>query len=432
MNHLMNKFKDFCVFSAGLWALLLVSGCNLNTRMSTFTAKGPVAETQLDLFMLTLWVTAFIFLAVGGVYVYVVIRFRDKKDSTDAIPSQGHGNPLVELSLIGVSIFLLVIIAIPTLKGIWYTHDTPSDEASLLGSWYINGPLSEESANEPFIIRAIGYRWWWEFEYPQLGISTANEMVMPAGRPIHIELRSVDVIHSFWLPKIAGKVDLIPGRSNSMWIQAGDSYEAWLAKNDFQGSEVDAQSAYNNYLENDIYDYYYGQCAEYCGDSHARMLFRAHVVKDEEFYAWVNKQKAGHKAPDNMEWDEWYVAYDNAPETLTGDVNEGLKLFMGRAKCATCHVVGGNPRAVGVAGPNLTNLADRHSIAAGWLNHRNEDNSIDSKQQFNNFVQWIKETDVVKPGNLMWKAKGAGIGELDPLLNDEEINQISHYLQSLK
>ena len=218
--------------------------------------------------------TAFIFLAVGGVYVYVVIRFRDKKDSSDAIPSQGHGNPLVELGLIGVSIFLLVIIAIPTLKGIWYTHDTPSDEASLLGSWYTNGPLSEESANEPFIIRAIGYRWWWEFEYPQLGISTANEMVMPAGRPIHIELRSVDVIHSFWLPKIAGKVDLIPGRSNSMWIQAGDSYEAWLAKNDFQGSEVDAQSAYNNYLENDIYDYYYGQCAEYCGDSHARMLFR--------------------------------------------------------------------------------------------------------------------------------------------------------------
>ena len=194
MNHLMNKFKDFCVFSAGLWALLLVSGCDLNTRMSTFTAKGPVAETQLDLFMLTLWVTAFIFLAVGGVYVYVVIRFRDKKDSTDAIPSQGHGNPLVELSLIGVSIFLLVIIAIPTLKGIWYTHDTPSDEASLLGSWYTNGPLSEESANEPFIIRAIGYRWWWEFEYPQLGISTANEMVMPAGRPIHIELRSVAVL----------------------------------------------------------------------------------------------------------------------------------------------------------------------------------------------------------------------------------------------
>ena len=87
---------------------------------------------------------------------------------------------------------------------------------------------------------------------------------------------------------------------------------------------------------------------------------------------------------------------------------------------------------MGVAGPNLTNLADRHSIAAGWLNHRNEDNSIDSEQQFNNFVQWIKETDVVKPGNLMWKAKGAGIGELDPLLNDEEINQLSHYLQSLK
>ena len=92
----------------------------------------------------------------------------------------------------------------------------------------------------------------------------------------------------------------------------------------------------------------------------------------------------------------------------------------------------GNPRAVGVAGPNLTYLAERHSIAAGWLNHRNDDNTVDSKAQLNNFIKWIKHTDEVKPGNLMWKAKGAGIGELDPLLNDEEIRKISLYLQSLQ
>ena len=262
-----------------------------------------VAETQLDLFMLTVWVTAFIFLAVGGVYVYVVIRFRDKKDGDESIPSQGHGNPLVELSLIGVSILLLVIIAVPTLQGIWYTHETPNDESSLLGSWYTNGDLSEADANEPFIIRAIGYQWWWEFEYPQLGITTANEMVMPAGRPIHIELRSVDVIHSFWLPKIAGKVDLIPGRANSMWIQAGDTIDAWAKKTGFEGTENERQVAYEQYLEDEIYDYYYGQCAEYCGDSHARMLFRAHVVNDEDFYAWVNRMNEGHtEAPEGMTW----------------------------------------------------------------------------------------------------------------------------------
>ena len=418
----------------GLLALLFLCGCSLNTRMSTFTAKGPVAETQLDLFMLTVWVTGFIFLAVGGVYVYVVIRFRDKKDGNDAIPSQGHGNPLVELGLIGVSILLLVIIAVPTLHGIWYTHDVPEDPSSLMGAWYDNPetPISQSAAEEPFIIRAIGYQWWWEFEYPQLGISTANEMVIPAGRPIHIELRSVDVIHSFWLPKIAGKVDLIPGRANSMWIQAGDSREAWRAKSGFTGSDEAAESAYLNYLSEEIYDYYYGQCAEYCGDSHARMLFRAHVVSDGDFYDWVNAMRIGHtEAPEGMSWEDWYATYDENPELLTGDLHEGLKLFMGRALCATCHAVEGNPRAVGVAGPNLTFLADRHSIAAGWLNHRNEDNSVDKEAQLANFIRWIKHTDDVKPGNLMWKAKGAGIGELDPLLNDEEIRKISLYLQSL-
>lgn len=431
----MKQLKVFRVWFMGLLALMFLSGCSLNTRMSTFTAKGPVAETQLDLFMLTVWVTGFIFLAVGGVYVYVVIRFRDKKDENDSIPSQGHGNPLVELGLIGVSILLLVIIAVPTLHGIWYTHDVPDDPASLMGAWYDNPetPISESAAEEPFIIRAIGYQWWWEFEYPQLGISTANEMVMPAGRPIHIELRSVDVIHSFWLPKIAGKVDLIPGRANSMWIQAGDTREAWRAKSGFSGSEQELESAYLDYLSEEIYDYYYGQCAEYCGDSHARMLFRAHVVSDGDFYDWVNTMKIGHtEAPEGMSWEDWYATYDESPELLTGDLHEGLKLFMGRAKCATCHAIEGNPRAVGVAGPNLTYLADRHSIAAGWLNHRNEDNSVDTEAQLANFIRWIKHTDDVKPGNLMWKAKGAGIGELDPLLNDEEIRKISLYLQSLQ
>ena len=430
----MKQLKVFRVWLMGLLTLLFLCGCSLNTRMSTFTAKGPVAETQLDLFMLTVWVTGFIFLAVGGVYVYVVIRFRDKKDGNDAIPSQGHGNPLVELGLIGVSILLLVIIAVPTLHGIWYTHDVPEDPSSLMGAWYDNPetPISQSAAEEPFIIRAIGYQWWWEFEYPQLGISTANEMVMPAGRPIHIELRSVDVIHSFWLPKIAGKVDLIPGRANSMWIQAGDSREAWRTKSGFTGSDEAAESAYLNYLSEEIYDYYYGQCAEYCGDSHARMLFRAHVVSDGDFYDWVNAMQIGHtEAPEGMSWEDWYATYDENPELLTGDLHEGLKLFMGRALCATCHAVEGNPRAVGVAGPNLTLLADRHSIAAGWLNHRNEDNSVDREAQLANFIRWIKHTDDVKPGNLMWKANGAGIGELDPLLNDEEIRKISLYLQSL-
>ncbi len=437
MTQLYRGLLRFIPACIGLLTVLLLGGCELNTRMSTFVAKGPVAEEQLDLFMLTVWVTFGIFIVVGGFYLFTVIKFRERPgDEERPLPSQGHGNPLIEISLIGASILLLVVIAVPTLEAIWFTHDIPNDPASKMGAWYPGEELAEEEKENPLIIKVIGYQWWWAFEYPQLGITTANEMVIPAGKAIHLELRSVDVIHSFWLPQIAGKVDLIPGRTNSMWIQAGDSYETWLEKNNGQGDEA----AYASYLEDEIHDYYYGQCAEYCGDSHARMLFRATVVSDGDFAAWVEDEREGHGTPDGRSWDEWYEAYTNNPDSLTGEANEGLKLFMGRAKCATCHVVEGNPRAVGVAGPNLTNVASRLSIAAGWLNHRASEDSleIDATQQYKNFVKWIKETDVVKPGNLMWKANGGGIGELtdengDPaLLTDEEIHKLAVYLQTLK
>ncbi|MEC7487493.1 MAG: cytochrome c oxidase subunit II, partial [Verrucomicrobiota bacterium] len=272
--------------------------------MSTFVPKGPIAETQLDLFMLTVWVTGFIFIAVGGVYTYAIIRFREKPNDNRPLPTQGHGNPLIEIGLIGASIFLLVIIAVPTLQGIWFTHDTPNDLESRMGVWYEGEGLSDEEAENPLIIKVKGYRWWWAFEYPQLGITTANEMVIPAGKVVHLELRSADVIHSFWLPKIAGKVDLIPGRTNSMWIRAGDNYLKWKEKHGHKDDSESLRSEYSTYLEDEIHDYYYGQCAEYCGDSHARMLFRAHVVDDDEFSNWVTDEKIGHKAPNNMNWDE--------------------------------------------------------------------------------------------------------------------------------
>ena len=223
-----------------------------------------------------------------------------------------------------------------------------------------------------------------------------------------------------------------------MTLPAGNTFDAWKEKNDLEGSGPDVISAYNQYLQDEIYDYYYGQCAEYCGDSHARMLFRSTVVSDTEFANWISEMKQGHQAPapsgapEKISWDEWYQLSAEKPEKLTGDINEGLKLFMGRGKCATCHAVQGNPRALGVAGPDLTKVASRQSIAAGWLNHRAKVGTIDTEQQYDNFFRWIKETDVVKPGNLMWKANGGGIGELDKLLTDDEIHKLSIYLQTLK
>ncbi|MDG1241292.1 MAG: cytochrome c oxidase subunit II [Opitutae bacterium] len=427
-----HSFRGLIALVFSLIALVFSAGCDTNTRMSTFDTKGPIAEAQLDLFMVTIWVSLFIFVLVGAVYIVAMFKFRERKNDDRPLPVQGHGNPLIEIALIGASILLLVIVAVPTLRAIWYTHDFPVTEESKLGAWYQGEGLSVAEEDKPLTIRVEGYQWWWGFAYPQLGITTANELIIPAGKAIRLELRSKDVIHSFWLPRIAGKVDLIPGRSNGMWIQAGDSIEDWQAKSGATGSDEELRAAYARYLQEEIHNYYYGQCAEYCGDSHARMLFRASVVSDDDFASWVSEIKTGHQAPDGMAWEEWYATNDESPEKLTGDINEGLQLFMSRGKCATCHAVNGNPRAVGVAGPNLTKLASRQSLAAGWLNHRAEDGSVDVEQQYANFFKWIKEPDTVKPGNLMWKANGGGIGELDELLTDDEIHKISLYLQTLK
>lgn len=440
MKNASSGLRRFIALAFSLITTALLGGCDFNTRMSTFDTKGPIAETQYDLFMVTVWVTGFIFVIVGAVYLYAMIKFRERKNDDRPLPAQGHGNPLVEIGLIGASILLLVIVAVPTLKAIWYTHDFPVTEESKLGAWYAGEGLSAAEEDNVLTIRVDGYQWWWAFDYPQLGITSANEMVIPAGKAIRLELRSKDVIHSFWLPRIAGKVDLIPGRANEMWIQAGDSIADWQKKTGAQGTDEALRAAYAAYLQEEIHDYYYGQCAEYCGDSHARMLFRAHVVSDSEFATWASEIKTGHTAPGGMDWDQWYATNSEHPEKLTGDINEGLQLFMGRGKCATCHTVNGNPRALGMAGPSLTKIAARHSIAAGWLNHRAEDGSIDVEQQYENFFKWIKEPDVVKPGNLMWKANGGGIGELtdpeDPeklkLLTDDEVRKISLYLQTLK
>ena len=427
-----HSFRGLIALVSSLIALALLGGCDTNTRMSTFDTKGPIAEAQLDLFMVTVWVSLFIFVLVGAVYIVAMFKFRERKDDDRPLPVQGHGNPLIEIGLIGASILLLVIVAVPTLRAIWYTHDFPVTEESKLGAWYQGEGLSAAEEDQPLTIRVEGYQWWWGFAYPQLGITSANELIIPAGKAIRLELRSKDVIHSFWLPRIAGKVDLIPGRSNGMWIQAGDSIEDWQAKTDATGSDEELRVAYASYLQDEIHNYYYGQCAEYCGDSHARMLFRASVVSDDEFTSWVSEIKTGHQAPNDMAWEDWYATNDESPDKLTGDINEGLQLFMSRGKCATCHAVNGNPRAVGVAGPNLTKLASRQSVASGWLNHRAEDGSVDVEQQYANFFKWIKEPNTVKPGNRMWKANGGGIGELDELLTDDEIHKISLYLQTLK
>lgn len=403
---------------------LLLSGCSKAEwmgRQSAMDPKGPVAQVQFDVFMATVWLSLVLFVLVGGALVYAVIRYRERAGQADAPPpEQGHGNPLIEIGLIMASVAALVVIAIPTLEAIWYIEDVPEESrpASKLGAWY-KGKVSPEAAEEVLTIDVVGKQWWFRFEYPQLGLtqqdkrSVPNEMVIPRGKAVRINLRSEDVIHSFWIPKVAGKVDLIPGRRNHMWIQADQA------------------------------GHYYGQCAEFCGDSHAYMLFRCVVVEPEEFAAWVERQKAP------------------APEPAAGSLAAKGKGLFAAKTCAMCHRVAGQFEA-GAFGPDLSRVAARTTLAGAWLDHRdpaaqmaldakgNTEASapVDPARQRANLARWIGSSGVlvgadgkplipgdVKPGNRMhyYKMFGvAGLRETRTTLTQEEMDAVVEYLMTLR
>tara|TARA_R100000027_G_scaffold9275_1_gene6665 strand:- start:7675 stop:8856 length:1182 start_codon:yes stop_codon:yes gene_type:complete len=378
---------------------LLLSGCNFQARQSFVDPKGIVAQDQYDLFLLTVWVTAAIFALVGGALLWTVWRYREKKtDDPNTLPSQSHGNPLIEIGLIGVSVALLVVIAIPTLRLIWFTNDMPNDPESNLGSWF-DGETAEGSDEEPLIILAKGWQWWFSFEYPQLGITTGNEFAIPAGKTVRIELRGEDVIHSFWLPKIAGKVDMIPGRNNNMWIRTDEP------------------------------GYYYGQCAEYCGEAHAYMQFRTEVLSEEEFEKWVAERRETPKPPAGKDWNEFISLSASAPEELPDtDIVQGARHFFGKGTCVQCHTIDGT-FAAGKLGPNLTHVADNRSLAAGWMENINPDGSINREQQLENLYEWVRNSEHIKPGNLMYYDPN-GLQNVE--LSDQEVHQIAVFLQSLR
>ena len=415
-------FSRLGLFAAPLFALV-AAGCSkadLTVRQSTLDPKGPVAQMQYDVFMDTVWLVVVLFLLVGGLLVYAVVRFRARPGDTAApIVEEGHGNPLVEIGLITASIGSLVFIAVPTLSAIWYTDDVPAEAVpkSKLSAWY-GQPLDKAVAEQVLEIDVIGKQWWFRFEYPQLGLtndakhSVPNEMVIPKGVAVRINLRSEDVIHSFWIPKIAGKVDLMPGRKTHMWIQA------------------------------DQVGHYYGQCAEFCGDSHAYMLFRVEVLEPADFAKWVAAQKA-----------------DAAPVAAGSKAEQGKNLFAAKS-CVMCHNVGGHFGA-GAFGPDLTHLASRKSLAGAWLDNRdlqkqraleqqtqNTESSVEvDRATFKaNLIKWIgssgisagadgKPTKDVKPGNRMHYYKMfnvAGLRETHQTLTADELDALAEYLLTLK
>ena len=351
--------------------LLFVIACNSDSPQSTFDPHGPIAELQKNLFMFTFWIAVVVFIIVEGGILYLTFKYR-KKD--DKLPVQTHGNLKLEITWTIIPAIIVVIIAIPTVLAIWETQVMPEEEDSL-------------------VIEAVGHQWWFEFKYPTEEVVTANELHLPEDKDVIVNLRSQDVLHSFWIPKIAGKVDMVPNHENQIYIKADEP------------------------------GLYYGQCAEFCGIAHAMMRFRVIVHTPEDYQSWLDEMRT-------------------PPAKLVSgsDEDEGRKLFVGN--CSMCHTYDSYKKGAYtkeitsqynrweewkkdkensaiVSAPNLTHYGNRITIAAGI-----KENNLE------NLVKWIENPDEIKIGTRM--KNHAAIYRDESQLSNEEINQIAKYLLSLK
>lgn len=351
-----------------------------------------------------------VFILVEAMLVYVIFRFRRRPG--DGKPKQVHGNTKLEIAWTAIPAVILIIIAVPTVRTIFETQ--------------------AKAVPDALQVQVIGHQWWWEFKYPQLGITTANELYLPNGRTVNFELKTADVIHSFWIPQMGGKRDLVSNRSNYLWFTPNADLPS---------------SAWN------------GFCAEYCGTSHANMKFRVFTVTPAEFDMWAAHQKqpamfpaadssvAGADTTATVPVPAWTYPTEKLatqsgyrtptmpiPAEITfdesllgkGDAARGKDIYS-RSSCIGCHTITGNPMSVSIVGPNLTHIATRHTLAAGTYPN-------DTKH----LTYWIKDAPVMKPGSIM---PTIGKGLYDPVrkntvtmggLTDAEIADVVAYLQSLK
>ncbi len=314
---------------------------------STPSILAPASTPAKEIFGLSLFVlliTGTIFAVVGGLLTYVLIKFRARKSDTEHEPAQIYGSMQVELAWTVIPVLIVVVLFLTTARIIFAIQDAPKPKSAL-------------------DVTVIGHQFWWEFRYPKLGIVTANELHIPASSaqaptPTYLRLLSADVDHSFWVPQLGGKTDLIPNHPNEMWF---DPQEPGL---------------------------YLGQCAQFCGIEHAKMLIRVYVDTPDQFDAWVkNQQRAG--------------AEDAA-------VAEGRRIFETEA-CANCHTVTGTT-AHGTFGPDLTHLMSRATIASG---------AVDNTPA--NLRAWIEDPNQFKPGVLMPAMQ----------LSDQQTDQLVAYLTTL-
>jgi cytochrome c oxidase subunit 2 len=351
--------------TAAVGLLLLLAACAPNATQDTLQPKGPYAEQLKDLFIPVFWVAVFVFIVVEGGIVWITIRFRHRK-GRDRIPAQVHGNTRLEIGWTIAPALILAGVMVPTVATLWDLAQKPPEDA-------LN-------------VTVKGFQWWWGFKYTdedmrtdygnRAAIQTADVLVIPEDRVVYLALESAgggigdfEVIHSFWIPELAGKQDVVPGRTNHILMQA-----------DHPGM-------------------YTGQCAEFCGLQHGRMLVRVRALSAEDWDAWVSNQKGLGVTP---------------TDPLA---RQGMDLFLGqlsedRGSCIECHAVGGT-EAGSPAAPELTHFADpTHECFAGCNWETTDREALEA---------WLRDPNAVK--------LGAKMPDYD--LTEDEIDALVAYLYSL-
>jgi cytochrome c oxidase subunit II len=299
---------------------LLSGGCAAEQApLDWLRPASPIAQDIGNLWTVVFWAAVAVFFIVEGLIVVALIRFRERKgDDGTKLPKQTHGNTRLELGWTALPALLLLVLALPTLAGI--------------------AALAREKPNS-LQVKVTGFQWWWQYEYADEKVVTANELHIPVNRPIRLALNSADIIHSFWVPRLAGKQDVVPARTNYLTIQANRPGE------------------------------YFGTCVEYCGLSHANMRLRVFAHSQDDYERWVRDQKAAPAAP-------------------SGLAARG-KTILEESQCISCHTIEGT-KATGTTAPNLTHFASRTTFA-GAIFVNNEEN----------LRKWLADAPAAKPGSKM-------------------------------
>ncbi len=315
---LVNRIFSFKYLKYSL--LLIFTACIENAPLDSLSPEGPYARSIDELFWLTFWIAVVIFAIVQGALLISIFVFKEKPDSPD--PKQIHGNTKLEILWTVIPVLILAAIAVPTVKTIF--------------------DLAREPENA-LKVEVIGHQWWFEYKYPEYGITTANVLVIPADRPIRLEMWSNDVLHNYWVPKLNGKRYLVPGQKTYLNLYADLPNEFWA------------------------------QCGEYCGLSHSKMRGRVLSLSQNDFENWILQQQK------------------NAVKLTEGSLAaEGQQVYL-NAGCTQCHVIDGVWDIQGDRiAPNLTHFASRNVFAGAALTNNEE-----------NLKKWLANPPEIKPGTFM-------------------------------